>query len=458
MDEIRGLTEIDSHFEYVGFRFAGLLHGFFSDSYFYVIAALSAVAYLVYQALQKESFKAVFVYFFYLFAMCFLIGPVRIKSHVADYHWDTSTDYTFFQDNYTTAKEITISVPRFLMLVNGLADKVARAGVSDDVQRKITMEIDADRIAGYFNEYRITDEVLKEQVHGFLKHCWKPVVALMHKKQAEPKYIQAYLEHPHWIHLEGETEREALGHWVKYCKETKEEIQAGLVSAIRDTIKPSVKDAHGKVRDEDWDYYASLLVRKEMVAQYSDAQLAKRGLERYGHETYWSSHDSISRGSFFGVLLHGALTMYTNVKQAISNEVTSRAARYQVITLAPYFYGFSLMLVLCFFPIAALYALIPGKWIALVNFSKILFSIKLWPVFWNILYLFEEQSRDTGVILAIPFVYIGIPALCFALVNLISSATNAAIGTFTGGLAPVKASPVRDAVKVVTLVAGGGKS
>jgi hypothetical protein len=444
---MEGMTEIDSHFEYVGLRFAAMLHELFNSSYFYLVVALASVAFLVYKALECESFKQVVVYFFYLFAMWFLVSPVTLRGHTSRYHWEMSS-----QDNYTTAEATDIAVPRFLYFLSGLLDKVARGAVSEDVQRKITMEIEADRLAGFFNEYRIDDEVLKDQIASFLRYCWKPVVALMAKKGTDPKYIQAYMEHPHWIHADGETEREALGRWVGYCKQTRAEIDAGLVSMIKDRIVPSVQDAGGKFREEDWDRFASLLVRKEMVGQYSDMDLARRGLERYEHETYWSSHDSIGRGNVVGFLLHGVLTMYTNVKQAVSNEVSSRAARYQVIVMAPYFYGFSSMLILCFFPFAALYSLAPGKWIALLNYAKVLTSVKMWPVFWNILYMFEENTHDRGAILAIPFVYLGIPALSFVLVNIASSAAQGSVWSLASGLGLVSSKVGSDAGKAVATI------
>lgn len=449
-----GITEIDSVMEHLGLRYAGLLSDVFSDSCLYLIAALSGLAYLVYKALERESFKPVVFYFFYLFATAFLIGPIKIQSHAPDFHMSEKEDP--FEGSYTTARKVEVRIPRLLYYVNALGDKIARAAVSDEVERAIRAEIEADRIAGYFNEYRITDEFLKEQVQDYLSHCFKPVVTLLEKKKADATLVKRYLEHPLWIHYQGQVEAEALGSKGKYCQELTNEIDAALVKLIDDEIKPSVANAAGRFREEDWEYYRSLLVRKELVAGFSDLELARRGVERHSHETYWDSHDSIGRGNVFSAALHGVMTMYVNVKQAVSNETSSRAARYQVITQAPYFYGFSQMLTLCFFPIAALYSIFPGKWKALVYFGLGLSSIKAWPIFWNLLYVFEEQTQDTGAILALPFVYIGIPYLSYKLLHIGFSAAGQGIWALGSGMGLVSAAPVKDAAKVVSMVVTKG--
>lgn len=74
--------------------------------------------------------------------------------------------------------------------------------------------------------------------------------------------------------------------------------------------------------------------------------------------------------------------------------VEGPAAYYKVSLYAPYIYGLVQMVLIGLFPVAALWALWPGHWKALLNFGKLFLSVKLWMVFWAILAAFNQARYD----------------------------------------------------------------
>jgi hypothetical protein len=128
-----------------------------------------------------------------------------------------------------------------------------------------------------------------------------------------------------------------------------------------------------------------------------------------------------------------------DVVMKVSQGSDYREKRYQVMSQAPKFYGFALMLLLAGFPIAGLYAGLPGGWMALVNWGKLFVSVKLWPLFWNLLYAYSSLTVDFDTRLVIPAVYLMIPAVSLLFIQLISTAASSAFthlpvsGSMSGG-------------------------
>lgn len=106
------------------------------------------------------------------------------------------------------------------------------------------------------------------------------------------------------------------------------------------------------------------------------------------------------------------------------------------------------MLLMAFFPVAVLYALLPGKWAALLHYAKLFLAVKLWPFGWALLTAFT-QRRPTALALAdaasdlrarveydtrigetpnlfvtISLMYVLVPALSFVIVQLVSHAAS----------------------------------
>jgi len=115
---------------------------------------------------------------------------------------------------------------------------------------------------------------------------------------------------------------------------------------------------------------------------------------------------------------------------------------------APHLYGLFLMLLMAFFPVAVLYALLPGKWTALLHYAKLFMAVKLWPFGWALLTAFTQRRPlalaladaasdlrtrvdyefrigDTPNLFAtITLMYILVPAISFVIVQLVSHAAS----------------------------------
>ena len=134
------------------------------------------------------------------------------------------------------------------------------------------------------------------------------------------------------------------------------------------------------------------------------------------------------------------------------------------VTIAPLFvvrFGFGVIpkviaaFLLGLFPVAGLWAILPGQWRVLVNFGKVFVSVKLWPVCWAALTafnarrsvheVFEPAERGSGgVYFAVAAMYLLTPAISFLIVHL---ATTAAAMPFAPA-PPASGSPVGPAINV----------
>jgi hypothetical protein len=119
-----------------------------------------------------------------------------------------------------------------------------------------------------------------------------------------------------------------------------------------------------------------------------------------------------------------------NWSQDSDNKISSQQKRYLIILQGPYLYGLALMIVAGLFPVVGMFAILPGRWRALVHWGKAFLSIKLWPVCWAILTKFEKQAErvdawqevttaDLATVIA--SMYVVTPVLCFAIVALATS-------------------------------------
>lgn len=124
-----------------------------------------------------------------------------------------------------------------------------------------------------------------------------------------------------------------------------------------------------------------------------------------------------------------ALGYAAKLQQDWSNRWTSKQSYYLATTLGPHVYGLTLLFLLGLFPVAGLWALLPGKWTALANWAKVFLSIKLWPVCWAALTTFNARRtaveafdpapRGSGeVFMAVASMYLLTPGLCFLVVHL----------------------------------------
>src|SRR4029077_12833656 len=116
------------------------------------------------------------------------------------------------------------------------------------------------------------------------------------------------------------------------------------------------------------------------------------------YSMFASSQQSTSNVQNVGQWVKSAVSFvvkgFQSVKQWFQTHAEGPGTYYKVSLYAPYFYGLVQMVLIGLFPVAALWALWPGHWKALLNFGKLFLSVKLWVGFWSILAAFNQARAD----------------------------------------------------------------
>jgi len=147
--------------------------------------------------------------------------------------------------------------------------------------------------------------------------------------------------------------------------------------------------------------YLDELIRKRTAQGGKDALGGEIGLLAAAVPEYSmvaSSQQSTSNVQNVGQWVKSAVSFvvkgFQSVKQWFQTHAEGPATYYKVSLYAPYMYGLVQMVLIGLFPVAALWALWPGHWKALLNFGKLFLSVKLWMVFWSILAAFNQARYD----------------------------------------------------------------
>jgi hypothetical protein len=176
---------------------------------------------------------------------------------------------------------------------------------------------------------------------------------------------------------------------------------------------------------------------------------ADRKTMRYpfdGGRDFNSAYDLITYSS--SLVSEFATGVYAEVTQWLGDATGAKERHYLITTHGPHLYGLTLMLLMAFFPVALLYAVLPGKWTALLHFCKIYFSVKLWPFGWALLTAFTERRPSSlaladaasdlrasvehafrigetpNLFITISLMYIAVPAASFLMVQLVTHAAS----------------------------------
>ena len=167
-----------------------------------------------------------------------------------------------------------------------------------------------------------------------------------------------------------------------------------------------------------------------------------------------------------GGTLENLPAIIAGILAAISEWWTQKAlgpaTYYRVSALGPYIYGFVLSFLLMLFPIAGLMAFWPRWWTAIVNFLKVLVSVKLWPILWSFLsgvlsVRTQFDARDPegfqgtfgheGMLPGLAAMYLLAPFLSYMIVSIATQAAGASMGALVGAGAVGSGHMAEEAVK-----------
>lgn len=407
MDEpIQGITQVDSLYEALGLQAAGRLMELFGRVQLPLVVILATTAWLFYEGAERGTYRRAAVYFFCAAFLWFLLSPVSVLLPAKD-------------------QPLTFTTPRLLFHLNGACDALSAAATNG--HSKLREEMADDRLGFVLREIRIADPRLAREAGEFLRDCAGPEIAA---REAAGQATEEYLLLPMMVSrferlgptvdAKCRARRDLLHEQVRRHLASREEIRAALTNQRWRPLLERVLGVRFDFKTPVSDYLVNVAVARAWTEAGSDLARAERATGGSGLELVASERHNSLPVPRFDALGTAAVHLYSRG----SMEVEARAKRYELMMHAPKFYGLSLMLAMAAFPLAALFALLPSGWAVLANFAKIFVSVKLWPVFWNLLSVFNDVTGEPDARLVLPAIYGIIPVVSFVLVNLASGASG----------------------------------
>ena len=432
---------LDTAYEYAGFQAAGSFHGALSGLSVPLLFALAGVAYRVFRVAEDGAVRPLGFHMFALFLIAWLASP-RSSDPSALPH---------------------LRAPRALAMIDAAADEVVRRAVSGVDKDFLVRPFEWERLALLARVSRVQDPDLASGLQAFLEECVPAAILRAGTPppagaRRNPVANDSGLKYSGLVDASGRS-----------C----ETVRRGLDDALRAEVEghPVHREAlialaayDGGSEADARESYVDKLVRNHWFrpeASEGELAAAKRSVGSYrwldvdqrtlrfpfdgGHDVNSVYDVLMYPASIVGEVFTG---MYAEISQWLGEATEAKQRYYLVTTHAPHIYGMSLMLLMALFPIAILYALLPGKWTALLHFCKIFFSVKLWPLGWALLSAFTQRrpsalaladaSSDVratvehalrigevpNLFVSITLMYALVPALSFAVIQLVSHATS----------------------------------
>lgn len=417
------MSPIDTLYEYAGFRLAGILHDLLGGAGLPLIVGLGGMAWMVYAFTERGSPRDLGVYLLQLVLLAWLIGPTEVQG---------------------------MRAPRFAAWLVGAADVLQKRAVERVNADFLQSPFEWERVAAMAGFAQVLDPGLGKELDRFLEECARPALA-----RAAPRGLNVLrggtLDYPppcerRRVALWRELRRHVRGHpshrsVLEAARRRDPEEAAEFEDRYLDQVA-------GRALEEGTNPVGESARVLAALGEYSWTDPAQStggmpwyvktyltGLAPWMAPVYWIFGDRVADGVVSGV---------AQLHQAWENRFSARQRYYLVTVYGPHVYGLSLMLVLGLFPVAGALALLPGKWRALVNYGKVLVSVKLWPVLWAALSSFNarrpslevfgpDPRGSTDVVLAAASMYLLAPTVAYLVVHL---AVSAAVMPFTPAVPP----------------------
>jgi hypothetical protein len=398
------VTSIDTVYEYAGYALAELLRGTLAGLGLPLLLGLAGTAWLVHElASERAGVRQLGVHVLYLMLAWWMLSPTR--------HADAPA-------------------PRLAVWAGEAADLIQKRAIRGIHRKFLETPYAWERLSAMASFATVLDPALRKDVAEFLDACATPQLA--RGEPAGPNLLaegalpydplcgrrRAELRNRISRHVETDpVHREALS--------TAAEHDPSGARAFRERYEEEV--CRRAADDPDSPTGEAALVAASLGSySYSNAAQstgtfpawAKGVVSMFpGLEPLWETGANV------------AITGLAELQQSWDGRFTAKQKYYLATIYGPHVYGLSLLFLLGLFPIAGLWALLPGKWRALANWAKVFASVKLWPVCWAALTSFNEKRaavevfdpgpRGSGdVFAAVAAMYLLTPAVCFLVVHL----------------------------------------
>ncbi len=429
------MTPIDTVYEYAGFRLAEALRAALWGAGLPLLVALGGTAWLFHQvASERAPVRELGVHLGALVLAAWLLSPADAGGTKA---------------------------PRFAAWLGAAADHLQKRAVRGVNERFLESPFEWERLAAMASFARVLDPSLQRNLDEFLEACARPALA-----RAEPRSPNLFDPGALPYGPACEKERERLRADIARHVESHPTHRAALEAARR--REPGAAAAF---RER---YLETLCLRAidDPGGPTGERALVLASLGSYSYTDRAQSTGEFPwwvrppwawfAGELWEQGANWAVSGVAELQQSWDNKFTAKQKYYLVATYGPHLYGLSLLFLLGLFPVVGLWALLPGKWTALVHFGKVFVSVKLWPVLWAALTQFNQKratleafdpgERGSGdVFLAVASMYLLTPGIAFLAVHL---AARAAAMPFQqaipapSGPGPGPAGPVLQAARL----------
>jgi hypothetical protein len=462
--EIQGLTPVDTIYGFVGhtvgFRLGTYLiwEGFLV---FFVVAA--GFIRLYYLSSQKGSFAELGTYPLYVFFLLFLLYPIEVSLTAP-----RAPNQAQPGGAGAMANAEKLQVPRILAYVCSLSDALQQRLIGD-VRGMVGNTLrEWERLAAVNEKARIMNVTLRQDLAIYVKHCYWPTLAQDGSPKGEPWDLVplAFLDIDEWLVAKYDeinllAPRTALNNQPIPCTGFHRWIFNLIVAELKSDPAHALALAAYAGADvpgsEAWNFYRRRILYNEIYVLAPGAAAAVRtALPEYSiaDPTTMSVQATQSRGvwanawSFLSNFPAIAASTASAFGEWWSQKAMGSATYYRVSALAPHIYGMTIGLLFMLFPVAGLMAFWPKWWTAIVNFMKVLISVKLWPILWALLSAilssrnvfdgtnpngFDSGLGNSGVFPAICSMYLIVPALSFMIVNIAHHAGGGMLGMLIAG-------------------------
>jgi hypothetical protein len=430
---------LDSAYEYAGFQASGSFQDALSGLAVPLLFALAGVAWRVFRVAEDGVVRPLGFHVLTLFLVAWLASP-RSSDPAALPH---------------------LRAPRAIAMLDSAADLLVRRAVRGVDRDFLARPFEWERLALLAHVSRVQDSELTAEVRSFLDDC---VPAAMVRAGTPPP--DAARRNP-----VADDSGLAYSAVVDASGRSCETVRRSLVDAIgrevdwhplhQETLK-ALAAYSGEGESDLRTPYIDKLIRNAWLGPdpvEGEAALARRSLGTYR----WFDADRRTMrypfdagrdvNTLYDLIMFPSAAVgevangiYAEASQWLSESTESKQRYYLVTTHAPHLYGLTLMLLMALFPIAALCALLPGKWTALLHFTKVFFSVKLWPFGWSLLTAFTERrpsalaladaasdlrapiehalriGETPNLFITISLMYIVVPGVTFLCVQMVSQA------------------------------------
>jgi len=434
-------TLLDTAYEYAGFQAAASFHGALAGLSIPLLFALAGIAYRFFRVAEDGAVRPLAFYVLSVFLVWWIGSPSTSDAGALPHH----------------------RAPRALAVLDSAADAIVRRAVEGVDRDFLARPFEWERLALLARVSRVQDRDLKERLRFFFEECTQPAVIRLGTPPTDavrrnPAADDTGLDYGRLVDGEGRS-----------C----ESVRRDLLSALDREIAgdPVHREALAALaaysREEAVDLralYLDKLVRNEWMRPdpaEGELEAARRSVGTY---RWYDADRQTTRYPFdggrdlnrfwdqlnftVGLAMEAFTNIYAETTQWLSEATEAKQRYYLVTTHAPHLYGLFLMLLMAFFPVAVLYALLPGKWTALLHYAKLFMAVKLWPFGWALLTAFTQRRPlalaladaasdlrtrvdyefrigDTPNLFAtITLMYILVPALSFVIVQLVSHAAS----------------------------------